>query len=50
MNYSKISPKFKKMRYVVVCREQSKEDKDKLVKLTEIDKAIDFIDYPKSAN
>jgi hypothetical protein len=25
-NYLKISEKFKKMRYVVVCREQSKED------------------------
>ena len=36
------------MRYVVVCREQSKEDKEKLVDLT--NNSIFFVDYPKSAN
>ena len=36
------------MRYVVVCSEQSKEDKEKLVDLT--NNSIVFVDYPKSAN
>jgi hypothetical protein len=36
------------MRYVVVCREQNKEDKEQLVKLT--NDSIVFVDYPKSAN
>ncbi len=46
--YSKISTMFQKMRYVVVCREQSKEDKEKLDKFT--NNSIFFVDYPKSAN
>jgi len=36
------------MRYVVVCREQSKEDEEKLVALT--NNSIVFVDHPKSAN